>query len=104
MPPPPEPEPVSDSAQQFSPEDEAKHEDARRFARLLVSEIKLYNEEEVNEGRVSNNLYHRLKEEIDRSLEMFERRFPPEVLEAHDYFHDELVRILADGDVDALGM
>ena len=32
----------------IAPEDQKLHEDAKRFARLLVSEIKLYNEAQVN--------------------------------------------------------
>ena len=87
-----------------SPEDEARHEEARRFARLLVSEIKLYNEDEVERGRDNSDLYQRLREDIDRSREMYEKRIPEEIRSAHDYFQDELVRILADGDADALGM
>ncbi|MCL1598561.1 MAG: hypothetical protein M3094_05220 [Actinomycetia bacterium] len=85
-------------------EDEARHEEARRFARLLVSEIKLYNEDEVDRGRVEKDLTVRLKEDIERSREMFEKRIPEEVRTGHNYFDDELVRILADGDADALGM
>ncbi len=87
-----------------SPEDEARHEEARRFARLLVSEIKLYNEDEVERGRENSDLYQRLREDIDRSREMYQKRIPEEIRSAHDYFQDELVRILADGDADALGM
>jgi hypothetical protein len=86
------------------PEEEARHEEARRFARLLVSEIKLYNEEEVDRGRANGDLYQRLKEDIDRSREMFEKRIPPEVRSNRDYFREELVRILADGNADILGM
>src|SRR6185436_20012317 len=38
-------------------EDERRlHNDARRFARLLVSEIKLYNEPKVQEGRNKGDL------------------------------------------------
>ncbi|MCU0234020.1 MAG: hypothetical protein MUE90_08340 [Thermoanaerobaculales bacterium] len=85
-----------------APED-PRHEEARRFARLLVSEIKLYNEDEVERGRVERDLALRLKEDIDRSREMYEKRIPSEVRAGHDYFRDELVRILADGDPDALG-
>jgi len=85
-------------------EDEAQREEARRFARLLVSEIKLYNEEQVERGRETKDLYQRLQEDINRSREMFEKRISPEVRADRDYFHDELVRILADGDPDALGM
>ncbi len=98
------PPPPAEAPAEISPEDEARHEEARRFARLLVSEIKLYNEEEVEEGRAAGDLYHRLREDVDRSREMYEKRIPPEVRAARDYFHEELVRILADGDPDALGM
>jgi hypothetical protein len=86
-----------------SPEEEAKLEEARRFARLLVSEIKLYNEEDVEKGRAAKDLGERLKEDIERSREMYEKRISQEIRQQHDYFHDELVRILADGDDEALG-
>ena len=99
------PESVPDAVgADLSPEEQTQHEEARRFARLLVSEIKLYNEEEVDRGRANGDLYSRLKEDIDRSREMFEKRIPPEVRAQRDYFHEELVRVLADGDEDALGM
>jgi hypothetical protein len=86
-----------------TPEDEAKLEEARRFARLLVSEIKLYNEEEVEKGRAAKDLGERLKEDIERSREMYEKRISPEIRQDHDYFQDELIRILADGDAQAIG-
>jgi hypothetical protein len=94
----------AESAAQLTPDEETRHEEARRFARLLVSEIKLYNEEEVDQGRASRNLYQRLREDIDRSREMYEKRISPDIRAARDYFHEELVRILADGDAGALGM
>ncbi|HEY8020936.1 MAG TPA: hypothetical protein VIH93_07535, partial [Thermoanaerobaculia bacterium] len=85
-------------------DDEALHEEARRLARLLVSEIKLYNEEQVDEGRRNRDLYERLKEDIDRSRQMYEERVDPRVLRSTDYFYQELVRILAAGDSKALGI
>ena len=91
-------------AQPRSPDDERRHEEARRFARLLVSEIRLYNEQAVQEGKQSHDIYHRLKEDIDRSQEMYEQRVPAEVRATSNYFFEELVRILADGDPDALGL
>ena len=104
FPPPPLEPAAGPSASGMSPEEEAQHEEARRFARLLVSEIKLYNENEVDRGRANKDIYHRLKEDIDRSREMYEKRIAPEVRAVRDYFHDELVRILGDGDPDSLGM
>jgi hypothetical protein len=103
-PPPVEPvQPPPDEPEVEISEDEAQQEEARRFARLLVSEIKLYNEEQVERGREAKDIYRRLKEDIDRSREMFEKRIAPEVWANQDFFQDELVRILADGDPDALG-
>ncbi|HKH47542.1 MAG TPA: hypothetical protein VKM72_23030 [Thermoanaerobaculia bacterium] len=87
-----------------SPSEEALHEEARRLARLLVSEIKLYNEEQVEEGRRKRDVYERLKEDIDRSRQMYEERVEPRILKSTDYFYQELVRILAAGDAKALGI
>ncbi len=86
------------------PEDERRiHNDARRFARLLVSEIKLYNEKKVTEGRDASDLYDRLREAIDRSREMYDKRVQPPVAAKFDYFHYELVNSLAEGNADKLG-
>lgn len=84
-------------------EERRLHNDARRFARLLVSEIKLYNEQKVREGLSQNDLYDRLREDIDRSRQMYEKRVAPPVAARHDYFHQELVNTLAEGDPLKLG-
>jgi hypothetical protein len=84
-------------------EEEKLHNDARRFARLLVSEIKLYNEQKVVEGRNHKDLYDRLKEDIDRSRQMYEKRVAASVSTKFDYFYDELVNTLAEGDPAKLG-
>jgi hypothetical protein len=91
-------------AQQPQTPDMKKHDEARRFARLLVSEIKLYNESKVDEGRKNRDLYERMKEDIDRSRQMYEERIPEDVRRQSNYFYEELVRILADGDADMLGL
>ena len=85
-------------------EDAKRHDEARRFARLLVSEIKLYNEAKVDQGRKNKDLYERLKEDIDRSRQMYDERIGDDVRKVSNYFYDELVRILADGRADALGL
>lgn len=82
----------------------ALHEEARRLARLLVSEIKLYNEEQVEEGRRHRDLYLRLREDIDRSRQIYDERVHDSVRGTADYFQQELIRSLAGGDPRALGM
>ncbi|HEY6320740.1 MAG TPA: hypothetical protein VJA16_04175 [Thermoanaerobaculia bacterium] len=89
---------------QASSSEEALHEEARRLARLLVSEIKLYNEEQVEAGRRNRDIYERLREDIDRSRQMYEERVDPRLVKSTDYFYQELVRILAAGDSKALGI
>lgn len=98
--------PATEQAAETAPptEDEEKvHRDARRFSKLLVSEIELYNKESVDEGRRSKDLYQRLKKDIDRSRETYEKRFAHTVANRVDYFHEELVRTLAENDPSLLG-
>jgi hypothetical protein len=71
---------------------------ARRYARLLVSEIKLYHEPDVITGRRERDLGTRLGGEIARARVLYEQRVPAHVRGPADYFHDELVQTLADGD------
>jgi hypothetical protein len=84
-------------------EERRLHNDARRFARLLVSEIKLYNEQKVREGRTQGDIYERLREDIDRSRQMYDKRVAPPVAARFDYFHQEIVNTLAEGDPSKLG-
>jgi len=91
------------STSELAEADQKLHNDARKFARLLVSEIKLYNEQKVQVGRRDKNLYSLLRDDIDKSREMYEKRVSPSVASQVDYFYEELVRLLADNQVSALG-
>jgi hypothetical protein len=97
-----EPEVVGELDETTSPA-EVLHGEARRFARLLVAEIKLYNEPQVEEGRRNGDLYSRLKTEIDRSREMYEKRVHPSVRASTDYFHMQLVQVLAQDNESLMG-
>jgi len=85
-----------------SDESADEHAAARRYARLLVSEIKLYHEPEVVEGRRERDLATRLGGEISRVRTLYEQRVPPEIRHGTDYVHEELIRTLADGDASLL--
>ena len=79
-------------------------ESARRYARLLVSEIKLYHEAVVDEGRRHGDLRTRLGAQITRARQLYEERVPPRVRTQSDFFEAELVSTLADGDAALLGL
>jgi hypothetical protein len=89
------PAPARGASDDSGSEDETS---ARRYARLLVSEIKLYHEPAVIDGRRDRDLASRLGGEIARARVMYEERVPVQVRERRDYFHEELVRTLANGD------
>ena len=76
---------------------------ARRYARLLLSEIKLYNETAVTTGREQKDLFERLRPEIESARGLYEARVSPSLRARNLYFEQELVRTLADGDPNLLG-
>jgi hypothetical protein len=109
-----EPEPVSaaaaaapavakDAFAHLSPEDADTHRKAQRFARLLVDEIKLYNQVKVTEGRNHKDLYDRLKEDIEKSRSTYSKRYGSTAAASADYFSSELVRSLAEDDISIMG-
>jgi hypothetical protein len=95
---------VPSAAADMSADDQKAHAEARRTARLLVSEIKLYHEQELDNGRQNGDIYQRLQKEIDLGREAYSHRVAKGVLASHDYFHEELVRILGENDPSRLGV
>jgi hypothetical protein len=86
-----------------SPEDQEVHQKAQRFARLLVDEVKLYNQAKVAEGRKNKDLYDRLKEAIEKSRSTYQKRYGNTVAAGGNYFQHELVRSLAEDDISIMG-
>jgi hypothetical protein len=86
-----------------SPEEAEVHRKAQRFARLLVDEIKLYNQAKVTEGRSGKDLYDRLKEDIDKSRATYEKRYGSTVAASANYFNLEVIRSLAEDDPSVMG-
>jgi hypothetical protein len=76
---------------------------ARRYARLLVAEIRLYHERAVDQGRRERNLLTRLAPEIERARRVYDEQVPAVVRSRTDFFHLELIRTLAGGDASLLG-
>jgi hypothetical protein len=87
----------------ISPEDRDVHRKAQRFARLLVDEIKLYNQAKVAEGRKNKDLYDRLKEAIEKSRATYQKRYGNTVAGSGNYFQNEIIRSLAEDDLSIMG-
>jgi len=88
---------------QMSAEDAEVHRKAQRFARLLMDEIKLYNQAKVSEGRKNRDLYDRLKEDIEKSRATYQKRYGNTAAANADYFSHEVVRSLAEDDISLMG-
>ncbi|HXY77943.1 MAG TPA: GAF domain-containing protein [Candidatus Acidoferrales bacterium] len=87
----------------LAPEDADTHRKAQRFARLLVDEIKLYNQAKVTEGRRNKDLYDRLKDDIEKSRASYQKRYGNTIAAGGDYFQKEILRSLAEEDASLMG-
>ena len=70
--------------------------DAKKFARLLVSEIRLYNADKVQRGLQNNNLSDSLRGEIDEARRIYKKQITN--ADSESYFDQAVIDILADGD------
>lgn len=96
-------EPQADAPASISVEDLEVHRKAQRFSRLLVDEIKLYNQAKVAEGRKNKDLYDRLKEAIEKSRATYQKRYGNTVAASGNYFQHEIIRSLAEDDLSIMG-
>lgn len=76
--------------------------EARRFARLVATDIRLYNEEAVLVGRRQKDLATRLAEQLKRGRESFQRRFPDLGADGLTLLDEAYLEVLAAGDPVAL--
>ena len=67
---------------------------ARRLARTIVSDIALYNREEIRKGIKNDNLFEVLGEEIERGKKLYVSRVSPEIQKSKNFFNQALVDIL----------
>jgi hypothetical protein len=102
--PPAEPSAKAGSGiESLSAEEQELHQKAQRFAKLLVDEIKLYNQSKVAEGKQNRDLYKVLREDIEKSRATYDKRYGGTPVAPARYFDSEIVRILADNDRSLMG-
>jgi len=67
---------------------------AERLARAILSDVMLYNPESVRLGIEQDDLFQRLRREIEEAREFFEQRVEPEVAAKSNAFGRALVDVL----------
>ncbi len=73
------------------------HEKAKRLARLIISDIVMYNQERIIEGIKNDTLFELLQEEIEVGRKYYERNVDPGMSRQVNYFNQALVDILVKG-------
>jgi hypothetical protein len=79
------------------PDERVRHEKARRLARVLASDIAIYNREKKDRGVQEGNLVAVLGYEIKKSWETYKERVGAEFANSTPYFRDALNDMLAEG-------
>ncbi len=79
------------------------HLRAQRFARVRVAEIRLRHAPAVQAGRSRGDLYVSLQAAIDGARQEFRESFFTPCASMVDYLHLELVRVLANDEIEILG-
>ncbi|HWR97520.1 MAG TPA: hypothetical protein VN317_03790 [Candidatus Methanoperedens sp.] len=67
---------------------------ARRLARTIVSDIALYNRDEIRKGIRDDNIFDLLAEEIERGRKLYVSRVSAEIQRRVNYYNQALVDIL----------
>lgn len=65
-------------------------EKAKRFARIIISDIVLYNQRLVDEGIRNNNFHTLLESEIKEGRELYNNRVSPEIRHHEDYYRQAM--------------
>jgi CheY-like chemotaxis protein len=70
-------------------------EAARRLARIIVSDIALYNVKKVDEGVLTGAFFEVLRQEIEEGRRLYEERKPADLPRNADYFQQTLEQFVA---------
>jgi len=70
-------------------------EKARRFARIIVSDIALYNQEAVIEGLRNGTFYELLKGDVNEGRDLYEGRVPAVIRAKNDYYQEAFDNFMA---------
>ncbi len=89
------PEEEKQIIEEIPAEDRALYEAAMRKARVLVSDLILYNREKIEKGKQKGNIYKELKDEIDLAIEIYKKKVGEKVKK--DFLYEELLKKVADG-------
>jgi len=69
-------------------------EAARRLARAIASDVSLYNEQKIVEGIINDNLFDKLRDEIEEGRELYKSRVAGDLYERTNFYDRAVVDVL----------
>lgn len=69
-------------------------EKARRLARTIMSDIALYNREEIRKGIKDDNVFELLAVELERGNKLYLSRVSPEIQKQKNFYNQAIVDVL----------
>ena len=71
-----------------------EHEEAKKFARIIVSDIVLYNKDKAVKGLQDDTFYELLKDEIEEGRNFYSQRISAGILKTTNYFDDAINKVI----------
>ncbi len=91
-------EEIKPPAIKVSVDEDTPEQRAARFARVLASDMLVYNRDLIEEARKEGNLQEVMNQEIMKSWELWKSKFPQESETSPELFSDALNQYLANGE------
>ncbi|OGW14300.1 MAG: hypothetical protein A2035_00560 [Nitrospirae bacterium GWA2_42_11] len=66
------------------------HREAKKLAKIIVSDISLYNKDKIEKGLTEGTFYELLRNEIEKGRTFYNSRVSSDVLAKTNYFDDAL--------------
>ena len=77
------------------PESERQmHKEARRFAKIIVSDIVLYNQDKAGRGTKDGTFYEILKDEIEEGRRFYSSKIPATIITTTNYFDEAIQKFI----------
>ena len=79
-----------DFSRPFSQSDTHMHREAKKLAKIIVSDISLYNKDKIEKGLTEDTFFELLRNEIEKGRTFYNSRVSPDVLTKTNYFDEAL--------------
>ncbi|OGW59740.1 MAG: hypothetical protein A2Y48_10195 [Nitrospirae bacterium RIFCSPLOW2_12_42_9] len=66
------------------------HREAKKLAKIIVSDISLYNKDKIEKGLTEDTFFELLRNEIEKGRTFYNSRVSPDVLTKTNYFDEAL--------------